>query len=307
MVSIDSIRSDKDNPHRMIAETSVGRDNKLTLTKMNLAVLDSNEHSFGSGGLSTISQDEDIKVGIITDQEGIEPAYVTLFVTYRTDEKTSSYNDVEQASSPKDEGTKYWNSDKPVTDASNDDDVEPASPPKEKKLHALFPGLDKKLNYTTVDENTIKAYEPNKPEMIFTVTSPNGVVVLDLPERQSYQSFLSSAREKWSFSINSGASDLCELTGFFKDLNEIPGVYVTTPKGEKKSAENFKIVQEGSPILSATNNGFNDIDICIMNTKSYKQYDAHSAFPWTETSLKLGRMELSDDEIWEVTISGEYL
>lgn len=86
VVSIDSIKNDQNNPYRMIAEASVIRDNKLTLTKMNIEVLDSNENSLGSGGLSYISQDKGIEVGIIMEQENVKPTYMTLFITYNIDE-----------------------------------------------------------------------------------------------------------------------------------------------------------------------------------------------------------------------------
>lgn len=217
----------------------------------------------------------------------------------------SSSENVKSASSTEDEGVKYWNPDRPVTEASHSDDVEPASAPKERELHPLYPGLDEELTSTKVDENTIHAYKPDNPENIFIVTSSNGVVVLNPQERQNDQSLLNSAIDKWSFStLNNGR---CELTGIFKHLEEIPGIYVTTPKGVKMFAENFKITKEGDPILSATVNGFNDLDMCILNTNTYKESDTKSVFPWTGSFLKLNKTELSDEEIWKITISGDYL
>lgn len=205
----------------------------------------------------------------------------------------------------KEKEPEYWHPTESLLDPNPYQHVEPALPVAEKELHPLYPGMDQDIKFEKVDRQTLRAYLSNDPEKKeFIITSPNGIVILDARQRQSNSALIASAMEKWSFSLQNNGR--CELTIIVKDIGDIPNISVTTPTGKKKFARDFHIARENDvATLMADKEGFNDIDVSIIDTKTYKEHSQMSAFPWGEKTLKITN-DITNEELLKIVISGSY-
>lgn len=205
----------------------------------------------------------------------------------------------------------YWHPTESVLDPSPYKAVELATPAGEQELHPLYPGLDNELIATQVDTETVYVGEKLHPEIKFSVTSPNGVLILSPEQRQDNQALMAT-RNQWSFSHQNNGR--VEANIILEDLDDLPDISVAKSLNFKDVSIFARDFAVSGDTLSFDQSGFNDLDIYILSATTdsytgetvYRETAYLSAFPWTAEPIRLPNGKLSGNEVWKVVISGVF-